>query len=80
MSKQAKNEFYVMKAFLAAMPNMDETALGALLSWIDARGKDELSKRAGPQPQIKSQPPTDNAHIAPGSERFPESPSTREVA
>lgn len=51
-NKQTKNEFYVMKAFLAAMPNMDENALGALLSWLQSRGDDELAKRRAAQPPM----------------------------
>lgn len=45
MSKRAKNEFAVMKLFLDVLPVMDESALAALLGWLEARGKEELEKR-----------------------------------
>lgn len=45
-TKRIKNEFSVMQTFIDALPNINDEALGALLGWIEARGKAELAARA----------------------------------
>ncbi len=49
MSKpKVKDEFYVMKAFTEALPNIDASALTALVTWLRDRGEAEIKKRERP--------------------------------